>query len=191
MHIQGMGSFQGIKGVSGSASHSYCPPVSPPQHGAGALFPASPALQPWVLTAAVPLARAAGAVCEQHARAAPALPVPLRALRQNLHRLLPGQGSLLHLGQQDLLPTPPHREKVSVCPPSPASPCEVMLFRAGKGKRQPWSFTHQPDLYCRSACLPPPLSWSPFLRHCHRGSGTATALSALPQACPLPGRAES
>lgn len=115
-----MGSCQGIKGAADSVSRSYCPPVSPPQHGAGALFPASPNVQPWVLT--VPLARAAGAVCEQHPRAAPALPVPLRALRKNLHRLLPGQGSLLHLGRQDLRPTPAHREEVSVCPPQPCIP---------------------------------------------------------------------
>lgn len=178
-----MGSCQGVKGVAGSVSHSLLSPSVSPQHGAGLCSLPAP-----VLTATVPLARAAGAVCEQHSRAAPALPVPLRALRQNLHRLLPGQGSLLHLGQQGLRPTPAHREEVSVCP---ALPCKVMLIRAGKGKRQPRSFIHQPD----------PLSAThPFLilllealpqRRPAAWGGTATALSALPQACPLPGRAES
>lgn len=66
-----------------------------------------------VLSAAVLLARAAGAVGEQHPGAAPARPVPLRALRQNLHGLLPGQGPLLHLGWQDLRPAPADREEVS------------------------------------------------------------------------------
>lgn len=77
-------------------------------------------------------------------------------------------------------------EKRWVCArASPASPCNVMLFGAGKGKRQPWSFTHQPDPYCHSACHPPLVS---LLEALPRRDPTAP--SALPQACPLPGRAE-
>lgn len=163
---------------------------------AGVLFPASPGLQPWVLTAAVPLARAAGAVCEQHPRAAPALPVPLRALRQNLHRLLPGQGSLLHLGQQDLRPTPAHREEVSVCPPQPCIPLPGDAVQSREGQAAalelyPSARSLLPLCLLATHPFPVPLLEALPQRDPTAWGATATALSALPQACPLPGRAES